>query len=350
MHADDAARFPALAEKLEQLAGMQRRSMEDEFDNLVSFAREALAGEGLAPFRTQVSSLDVLVRRADSTVVSLLSDSYTDVALIEGYRAFHGINLDAGTGEELTIRDVITNTDGMVQVIKRELNGHMWAGEFYSETAVEDYFRNTPDDGFSWTLDYNGITFYFMPGDLCEPGFGHQIATVSFADHPELFAEAYRVEPAAYIAELPISASFFANFDDRPDLEELNVTAFQEDKTGACYAFGLYSDIDGQYYYEEREAVAYHPYYVKTADGRHYLYLFTDRTEEGSRDMRLLVFDLYGSRFTRVGEMNASLGFLYPDSFLQPTDPDGFRLDNRETAEQEEIYQTGDGGMPVQKQ
>jgi len=47
--------------------------------------------------------------------------------------------------------------------------------------------------------------------------------------------------------------------------------------------------------------------------------------------------------------MNACPGFMFPDSFIIPANPSGFRLDNRDTPEQEEIYTVGDNGMPVMK-
>ena len=56
-----------------------------------------------------------------------------------------------------------------------------------------------------------------------------------------------------------------------------------------------------------------------------------------------------GGKYTRIGEMNACPGFMFPDSFMVLTDPSGFRLDNRDTPEQEEIYAVGENGMPVMK-
>ena len=56
-----------------------------------------------------------------------------------------------------------------------------------------------------------------------------------------------------------------------------------------------------------------------------------------------------GGRYTKVGEINACPGFMFPDSFIVPSDPYGFRLDNRDTPEQEEVYTVGENGMPVLK-
>lgn len=65
---NDTAKYPQLAETLEQTANMIKRSMEDEYDNLCATAQEELpwAGENV---ETSVSTLDIQVRRADSVVL-----------------------------------------------------------------------------------------------------------------------------------------------------------------------------------------------------------------------------------------------------------------------------------------
>ena len=79
---NDAAKYPKLAEALNQTANMVKRSMEDEYDNLCATAREELPWAG----ETSVSTLGIQVRRADSVVLSLLSDSYSDYGWIEDFR------------------------------------------------------------------------------------------------------------------------------------------------------------------------------------------------------------------------------------------------------------------------
>lgn len=57
----DADAYPEMAEVLNQLATMQENTMLDEFDNLVSIAREELVADREG-FETNVSTLDVQVR------------------------------------------------------------------------------------------------------------------------------------------------------------------------------------------------------------------------------------------------------------------------------------------------
>lgn len=342
---EDAEAFPEMALVLSQIATMQTNAMEDEFDNLVSFAREELS-QNKDGFETHVSTLDVQVRRADSVIISLLSDSYSDYGWIENYRVFHGSNYDPRTGEELTLDDVIKEVNNDLAIaVEEELTSHMWTGEFYSEYTVQEYFADTPYHGFNWTLDYIGITFYFAPGELCDEGA--QTATLSFAEHPELFYEEYMVVPMEYAIEMPLNISFFAELDADDVLEEISVSGWYDDERNHYMDYGIYTDTDAQYYYEEYYIYDLHPYYVKAADG-HYIYLFCEDSEEGLRQMHLKVFSLNeDGSVTKSAEMNISPSQLANNVFIVPTDPTRLILDDLDSGAQKVVFAVGNNGIPT---
>ena len=345
---NDAAKYPKLAEALNQTANMIKRSMEDEYDNLCATAREELPWTG----ETSVSTLDIQVRRADSVVLSLLSDSYSDYGWIEDFRGMHGTNYDAQTGLELALNDVVDVNNDLADAVANELNSHQWAGDFDYRDAVQAYFANTPYDGFSWTLDYNGVTFYFADGDLEEPGNGGKTATVSFTQYPELFNEKYMAVPSAYMVELPMDSLYFTDLDGDGDLEELNVTGYFDSDVGMYTKFGVYADADGSFHYEDCFADGFIPYYVKTADGNHYLYLFCEQDESSGPipTMLLIVFDVSGGRLTRAGEMNAAPGYIPDGIYRVPTDPKEFYLDDFDSMAQDMMaFTVGATGLPELK-
>ncbi len=344
--------YPEMDRVLSEIEGMQTRSMEEETDNILSFITDMGMLDGDAEnFETQVSTLDVQVRRADSVVVSLLSDSYADYGFIEDFRGMWGSSYDAQTGEQLLLSDVVLDMEPIPGIVLQELNSHIWAGDFYSETVVEDYFRNTPEDGISWTLDYNGLTFHFGDGEITEPGNGRQTATVSFAEHPELFHEKYMNVPEAYMVRLPLDQSFFTDLDGDGTLEELNCTGLFNQTDRFYSQFGLYTDADGHYNYEELFAYDFQPYYVKAEDGNHYIYLFCEESEGENRQMMLIVFNVNGGVYTRVGEMNVAPAYIPSDMFVLPLDPNNMLLDNHDDslAGGAEVYMVGSDGMPVKK-
>ena len=152
------------------------------------------------------------------------------------------------------------------------------------------------------------------------------------------------------MVRLPLDSSFFTDLDGDGKLEELNVTGvYHED--GRFYSeFGIYTDTDGHYHYEDFYAYGYNPYYVKTADGKHYLYLFCEENDADNRQITLVVFDVSGGQFVRAGEMNIAPPYIPSDIFILPLNPDNLLLDNFDSQEQDfGIYRVGENGMPIRK-
>ena len=329
---ESAQMYPALAEILEQTHRMASRSMDDEFDNLLSAAKDEISLAETENFTAKLSTLDVQIRRADSIAVSVLSDYYMIYGQING-RFLHGSTYDTATGKALLITDVIRDMSEIPAIVKKELQSYTWTGDFYTETAVEDYFSNTPVDGIAWTLDYNGVTFYFGNGDLAELGNGRLAATVTFAEYPELFEPKYMTVPGDYIVELSLNHPFYADLDSDGAPEELNVTPFTHE-SGLLYdSFGVYIDSDAHFAEFPADIFhrtgGYHPYYVQTADGRHYLYVFAEGNEKAAGDMRLKVIDVSDSKIKEVGDLSVAPGYI-------PID-------------QSQVYRVGEGGLPSRK-
>jgi len=354
MTQESALKYTKLSESFEENNRMTQRSMEDEFDNLLSTAREELELLGTDSFVTKESTLDAQIRRADSIAVSLLYDSTLVFGNING-RYFNGVTYDTQTGEKLTLTDVIKDMNKIPQIVETELQSHTWAGDFYSETAVSDYFEQTSADGISWTLDYNGVTFYFADGELADIGNGYLAATVTFAKHPELFYERYMTVPEAYMVEMPLEHPFYADIDSDGVTEEISAVPVT-DESGLFYkAIDIYTDTEAQYYHAELSAEmtnridCYQPYYVKTSDGRHYLYVFAKTSELVSEGMKLHVIDINGGSFKEVGDMHIAPGYVPVDLSSALTDPYNMMLENFELMEEVEGYRVGDNGMPVSK-
>ena len=352
---DSTQKYSTLSDTLEQTKNMTVRSMEDEFDNLLATAKEELDLLGVDSFVTKESTLDVQIRRADSVAVSVLSDSFLVYGNIND-RYLNGTTYDTETGKQLAITDVIKDMSKIPAIVKKELTAHTWTGDFTSENSVEDYFRDTPENGIRWMLDYSGVTFYFRNGDVAEIGRnGHLAATVSFAQYPELFHEKYMTVPTSYMVELPLNHPFCADLDGDGDLEELNVTPVLDERGLLYESFDIYSDTDAQYYHADFSADTthrtggYHPYYVKTADGRHYLYVFAEGSELASNDMKLRVIDITGGGFKEVGDMHIAPGYVPVDCSWVLTDPENMMLENFETQQETAAYRVGSDGMPVLK-
>lgn len=177
-----------------------------------------------------------------------------------------------------------------------------------------------------------------------------EYSNVTMADgegeYPELFNEKYMSVPQAYMVKLPMDSSFFTDLDADGTLEELNCTGFNDDVGTGYTDFGLYTDTDGYYHYEECVAYDFNPYYVKTADGNHYLYVFREESNVENRQMVLMVYNVTGGKFAKVGEMNVAPQYFADNVFIFPLDPGSMWLVGPDDTSANEYY-VGDSGMPV---
>lgn len=333
----DSEAFPAMAQRLEQLAAMQTKSMEEEFDNFVVLAREArdLQGDSFEPWE---SILDTQVCRADSVVISLLSDSYSHYGQIRDLRVLRGTTFDTQTGEPLLLQDVVKVNNDLAEAVEKELTGHTWTGELYTPSAVEDFFANAPYDIDNWTLSYMGITFYFAPGELCDEGA--LTATVSFGQYPELFSEKYTAVPAEYMVEVPLNSTFYDDVNGDGSLEALLVAGEREEERGQYAAYSVHTEAGD--FREEVFCYNYHPYFARTETGC-YLYLFCQDFQEGQRQMDLVVLKLHpDGSVTKVGQESISPAWLADNRFVLPADPNALALETG-------LFEIGNDGMPEEK-
>lgn len=343
---EDAEIYPELAKALSEECDLYEVNMLEEYDMLTEDAKEMFSSgaEGFSPF---VSTLDVHVRRADNTVLSVLYDSYYYNGVNDGRRSFWGGNFDTETGKEICLPDVVTDIDEFSKVVEAELFSTVGADVFYSDTVIEDYFKEYGADGTHWTMEYNGITVYFDEGEIAGSGFGAINLTIEFAEYPELFKEKYIAVPEAYIVGLPMKSAFYTDLDGDGNGDEISVVDSYDEENN--YYATLYIYVPEVYYAESFWAYACEPYYVKTADSKNYLYVFAELETQ----MYLYVYEITNSTINKVGEVNVSP--FYNDGISAVlTDPDSMHFDifsdeaGRGISEGNDLFSVGFDGMPAQ--
>ncbi len=303
--------YPLLANALSDASAMRKRAMEDEKDNYIAFASEAYKNDSEA-FSTYVSTLDVQVRRADCVAVSILEDYFSD-----GCRDFNGINYDSESGNELVLSDVFTDVSKIPATVEKELMSRIGENEPFCESAVIEYFKNTSDDSITWVLDYNGVAFYFNPGEIAPSNFGIQTVTVTFAEYPDLFRQKYTAVPDEYIVSLPVSAPFYTDAAGDNEADEIIVSGDYDDN-GFYHIVSVNSETSE---YETEWFSYIEPYYVKTADGNSYICVFSVNNEEEGKFFKLNVYELQNGRSNLLSTSETELECKGENVFALPTDP-----------------------------
>ena len=331
-------KYPLLAKALTETSAMRKRVMEEEKDNFIVTATEEFLNDSEA-FSTYVSTLDVQVRRADSVAVSIVEDynSETD-------RAFNCLNYDTESGKLLALSDVVTDMAKLPAIVEKEVISRIFQGDSDVETAIPDYFKNTPEEDITWVLEYNGITFYFEPGAVAPTNFGIQIATVTFAEYPDLFKEKYSAVPDAYVVSLPLSSPFFTDITGDNRVDELTVSGNYDYDGRFYYTLGINSESSN--YEVDWFAYDLNPYYVKTADGDSFLYVFSEESEEEDRQMILCVFSLKNGEIKQVSETDTSLLYRGNNIFALPTDPENLLLSVYDGST-DSVFSADENGIPM---
>ncbi|MBR6792210.1 MAG: hypothetical protein IKM49_03710 [Ruminococcus sp.] len=342
---DEAKRYPELAESLSSACDMYEVNMLESHDMFISDAKEMLSA-GEQGFDTLVSTLDVHVRRADNTVLSILYDSFYYNGMNDGIRSFWGGNYDTETGEEIYLPDVVTDMEEFASVVEAQLFDEIGADVFYSDTIIREYFNDYGADGTHWTIEYNGITVYFDEGEIAGSGVGAMSVTVEFAEYPELFKEKYTAVPEAYIVGIPMKSPFRTDLDGDGSSDEL----FLSDSYDEEFAWNATLTIATEEVDYNESFVAYgcEAYYVKTADDRNYLYVLV----ECESQTELYTYAITNTTISKVGEQPISP--YYSDQTVSVlTDPDNMHFDIFGNADVEPVgddfFTVGYDGMPVMK-
>ena len=139
--------------------------------------------------------------RADAKAFSLCVTDYVYYGGAHGVTSWRGINVDPVTGEEIRFDDVFADTSDLPEIIFDELIRQnidlesYFANDASSKDALMDSLRTTrlsDEDGFiAWTLDTEGVCFYFEDYAMGTYAAGARSLEVLYADHPEIFHEEY---------------------------------------------------------------------------------------------------------------------------------------------------------------
>lgn len=327
--------FPHLAKVLAETSVMRKRVMEEERENYSTFAAEQFKNDSEA-FSTYVSTLDVQVRRADSIAVSILEDYYA-----RDCRSFNGINYDTESGKELKLSDVFVNPSSVAAIVEKEIMSHIGESEPLGDTAVVEYFKNTAADSITWTLDYNGVTFFFNAGDIAPTNFGIQIVNVPFAKYPDAFVKKYAAFPDSFIMGVSLDSSFFVDTDNDGEWEEYTVSGGYDYKDGYFYTLDICSEKNScsiDWYAHRLNA-----FYVKTEDNKDYVYVFSENDIKSCTT--LSVFEIKKGNISFIKEINLGMQCKYDSVFSLPTNPDELYLFDYE-ASTSNIYLVGQNGLP----
>lgn len=298
---------------------------------------------------------DILVARSDETVLSMavMEGSYLGGAHPFGMTT--GRTYDTQTGKELSLKDVVSDYDGIYEYVKKQLEENYDQSMFfedYQDTLQKMFYDESGDYGtVQWTISQTGLSIYFNQYDLAPYVAGSQQVDISFKEQPQLFQSKYVVEKESYSKVIRENSSCFADVNGDGKEEEISYSVARDE-----YGFGgaITVTCDGQTFdtaevdkdasdaYGAYGAYSSEGYVLHTSDGRTYLYL----QHLDDNDYRYVnIFRLDQGRPSYVGYEGMAwynTQILDPDSFMLYT-----RLDVLGTYYGMKRYHVDEAGLPA---
>ena len=184
---ESAALYPQLAGALANFSDSFRRDKETGLDEELSWAREQYDWMPDA-FYAYSDESPLTVRRADTQAVSLLylHSSYTGG--IHPNRYYAALNYDTAVGREIALGDVVSDFDGLKTEMEKRLIDDYGEGTFFD---LHEQLQTYSSEQFTWTLEPEGLRFYFSPYELAPYAAGSQQVFFGFDEFPAFFSGAY---------------------------------------------------------------------------------------------------------------------------------------------------------------
>jgi len=301
---EDEAAYPALAEVLDEMNMEQEVYNADWAHKAEEDARMAMNEMG-EYFYGFTNDSDYFVQRADNRILSIREDFSEYYGGAHGMYGTVGHVIDTVTGERLGLGDVITDTDAVPGILSEKLQ------EKYPDDITYDITENLEGyalEDFVWTVDYQGVTFYFNPYELASYAAGRLTVTIWFEEYPALFDETLAETPeGGYIKEIPLH-----------DDIEVDLVSADGKRDTVCVIGDSFDEYDGQQIriyrneeaYSDTESYGYRftPHLV-CQDDRFYLLV------EGSAENEyrtIYVYDLNEAEL-KACDINPGVGFHTPE-------------------------------------
>ena len=339
---NDTSSGQVLSKVVKQTAD-QCKAQADEFrKSFESMAKDEFKGANWEN-DSYVYGSNGYARRIDSRVFSMLEEVYSYANGAHGNTYFNAYNYDLTTGNEIKLDDVVKDKTALFEAVKKNLWEKYDTNIFYSEEtlklALHDLIDGDMSDYLVFTIEADGVSFWFNDTSISAFLDGCQVATIPFKGNESIFNEAYISGQDDYVKE--VVPGMLCQIASGHTVEIAQYGSADSSNTDFIPAIR----------YDGKEKVLENVYcsdlraYLVHKSGKDYLYC---QTEEDSEDHYLRIFTLGGEQLgdfrspEKFGALNATL--VDPNNFEMFT-----RVDALATMFPIANYSVGEEGMPVAK-
>lgn len=217
---ESATAFPELAQNLWEMTEIDFEYNAGIMADMLPGAREAALDREY--FNGFTSNSEYFVQRADDRILSVRVDGDTYTGGVHPNYGVVGMNLDPVTGEPMELSDVLTDLEELPTILTEKIRSK-YTFEPFSD--LQEQLEGYEDGHYSWTLDYQGITFYFSPYEIAPYAAGLLTATIWYDELPELFVEKY-IDVPIPIVQAVTGTDQIGRFDIMVDTDTNSIDSY----------------------------------------------------------------------------------------------------------------------------
>ena len=190
---DDEAKFPNLQKSFSKYNSDALKNAKSTMYELVDAAKD-LSGDDFNPVNLE-GTTRTYMQRADTKIVSYLEDTFVYSGGVHPDYYYKTVNLDPKTGKELILTDVMSSIKGLPDILETEIS-NKYDYITFDDDQLWEIFKGYSADDYKWTIDYQGITFWFSPYDIAAYTVGPLSVKLYFDDNPNIIRDEYKTAPS----------------------------------------------------------------------------------------------------------------------------------------------------------
>ena len=212
----DEKKFPELKKTFDKLNANALKDAKALMYELSDAAKD-LEGDEYNPLYLE-GEAKIFIQRADTRVVSYLEEVYMHSGGVHPDYYYLTSNFNPKTGKKLILTDVISSIRGLPDILEAEIVGKYDYLNF-EENQLWTIFKEYSPKDYKWTIDYQGITFWFSPYDIASFTAGPPSVKLYFDEHPYIIRDEYKKAPSdSFGTMLPMRQKI--DFDLNPNDEK----------------------------------------------------------------------------------------------------------------------------------
>lgn len=187
---DEKQLYPQLAAALEEEIEASKKSILTQRDEIVNNnLPDMAANENFNGFEIKE---DHQIVRADSAFTSVKCRRVVYSGGAHPSTVINGYTYSTQDGSKIKLSDIFADEASVINALRDRLKEeYPDAGFFNLDEDIKMYKFDAGENDirFSWTLGYNGVTFYFNQYELAPYASGIQTVTLSFREYPDLYVK-----------------------------------------------------------------------------------------------------------------------------------------------------------------